>query len=114
MRQVFQRARASFPCVVFFDELDALAPRRSGGASGDTGGNGVSERVVNQLLTDMDGLDGRRNVFVIAAMHRSDVIDPAMLRPGRLDKLLYVPLPHYQENTAFQYNVLYGRIGCHV
>eukprot|EP00644_Phytophthora_capsici_P011026 jgi/Phyca11/104066/e_gw1.9.725.1 len=97
VRQVFQRARASSPCVVFFDELDALAPRRSGGAGGDTGGNGVSERVVNQLLTEMDGLDGRRNVFVIAATNRPDIIDPAMLRPGRLDKLLYVPLPQASE-----------------
>ncbi|EGZ24816.1 hypothetical protein PHYSODRAFT_554855 [Phytophthora sojae] len=96
VRQVFQRARASSPCVVFFDELDALAPRRSSG-SGDGGGNGVSERVVNQLLTEMDGLDGRRNVFVIAATNRPDIIDPAMLRPGRLDKLLYVPLPQASE-----------------
>ncbi|RLN13978.1 hypothetical protein BBO99_00008128 [Phytophthora kernoviae] len=97
VRQVFQRARASSPCIVFFDELDALAPRRSGGAGGDSGGNGVSERVVNQLLTEMDGLDGRRNVFVIAATNRPDIIDPAMLRPGRLDKLLYVPLPQASE-----------------
>ncbi|CAI5705682.1 hypothetical protein KXD40_000816 [Peronospora effusa] len=97
VRQVFQRARASSPCVVFFDELDALAPRRSGGAGGDAGGNGVSERVVNQLLTEMDGLDGRRNVFVIAATNRPDIIDSAMLRPGRLDKLLYVPLPQASE-----------------
>lgn len=97
VRQVFQRARASSPCVVFFDELDALAPRRSGGAGGDSGGNGVSERVVNQLLTEMDGLDARKNVFVIAATNRPDIIDPAMLRPGRLDKLLYVPLPEPTE-----------------
>ncbi|GLE01006.1 hypothetical protein PINS_up009819 [Pythium insidiosum] len=93
VRQVFQRARASSPCVVFFDELDALAPRRSGGAGGSDSGNGVTERVVNQLLTEMDGLDARKNVFVIAATNRPDIIDPAMLRPGRLDKLLYVPLP---------------------
>ncbi|KAJ0394969.1 hypothetical protein P43SY_010125 [Pythium insidiosum] len=93
VRQVFQRARASSPCVVFFDELDALCPRRSGGAGGSDSGNGVTERVVNQLLTEMDGLDARKNVFVIAATNRPDIIDPAMLRPGRLDKLLYVPLP---------------------
>ncbi|TDH70904.1 hypothetical protein CCR75_002923 [Bremia lactucae] len=93
VRQVFQRARASSPCVIFFDELDALAPRRSGGGNGETSGNGVSERVVNQLLTEMDGLESRRNVFVMAATNRPDIIDSAMLRPGRLDKLLYVPLP---------------------
>uniref|UniRef100_K3WFD0 AAA+ ATPase domain-containing protein n=1 Tax=Globisporangium ultimum (strain ATCC 200006 / CBS 805.95 / DAOM BR144) TaxID=431595 RepID=K3WFD0_GLOUD len=99
VRQVFQRARASSPCVVFFDELDALAPRRSGGA-GSEGGNGVSERVVNQLLTEMDGLDSRKNVFVIAATNRPDIIDPAMLRPGRLDKLLYVNLPVASDRLA--------------
>ncbi|KDO20878.1 hypothetical protein SPRG_14110 [Saprolegnia parasitica CBS 223.65] len=93
VRQVFERARASSPCIVFFDELDALCPRR--GMS--DGGNGVSERVVNQLLTEMDGLDARKNVVVIAATNRPDIIDPAMLRPGRLDKLLYVPLPHAAE-----------------
>lgn len=90
VRQVFEKARASSPCIVFFDELDALAPRRG---SGGGGGGGVSERVVNQLLTELDGLDARKDVFVIAATNRPDIIDPAMLRPGRLDKLLYVPLP---------------------
>ena len=77
MRQLFQRAATSAPCVIFFDELDALAPRRGSGA-----GNGVSERVVNQLLTELDGLDTRRDVFVIAATNRPDIIDSAMLRPG--------------------------------
>ncbi|CAM9655034.1 unnamed protein product, partial [Sphacelaria rigidula] len=93
VRQVFQRARASSPCIIFFDELDALCPRRGGGGEG---GGGVSERVVrvvNQLLTEMDGLEARRNVFVVAATNRPELIDPAMLRPGRLDRLLYVPLP---------------------
>jgi ribosome biogenesis ATPase len=89
VRQLFTRARASAPCIVFFDELDALAPRRGGGSEG----SGVSERVVNQLLTELDGLDVRRDVFVLAATNRPDIIDPAMLRPGRLEKLLYVPLP---------------------
>jgi ribosome biogenesis ATPase len=73
--------------VIFFDELDSLCPRRG------SDNNSSSERVVNQLLTEMDGLDERRDVFVIAATNRPDIIDPAMLRPGRLDKLLYVPLP---------------------
>ena len=73
--------------MIFFDELDSLCPRRG------SDNNSSSERVVNQLLTEMDGLDERRDVFVIAATNRPDIIDPAMLRPGRLDKLLYVPLP---------------------
>ena len=90
VRQVFERARASSPCVVFFDELDSLCPKR--GSDGG-GGGGVSERVVNQLLTELDGLDSRKSVFVIAATNRPELIDPAMLRPGRLDKLLYIPLP---------------------
>jgi ribosome biogenesis ATPase len=90
VRLVFERARSSSPCVVFFDEIDSLCPRR--GSDGG-GGGGVSERVVNQLLTEMDGLESRRSVFVIAATNRPELIDPAMLRPGRLDKLLYVPLP---------------------
>jgi len=92
VRRLFGRARASAPCVVFFDELDALAPRRGGGAEGGAA-SGAAERVVNQLLTELDGVDDRRAVYVVAATNRPDMIDPAMLRPGRLDKLLYVPLP---------------------
>jgi ribosome biogenesis ATPase len=77
VRLVFERARASSPCVVFFDELDSLCPKRGG----DSSGGGVSERVVNQLLTEMDGLESRRSVFVIAATNRPELIDPAMMRP---------------------------------
>jgi len=88
VRLLFARGRASAPCVIFFDELDALVPRR-----GSDSGSQATERLVNQMLTEMDGLEGRRQVFVIAATNRPDIIDPAMLRPGRLDKLLYVPLP---------------------
>lgn len=84
---MFKRAKASAPCVIFFDELDSLVPKRG------NENNNSSERVVNQLLTEMDGLEDRKGVFVIAATNRPDIIDPAMLRPGRLDKLLYVPLP---------------------
>lgn len=94
VRQVFQRAAASSPCVVFFDELDALAPRRSSDES-----NEASKRVVNQLLTEMDGLDRRNEIFVIAATNRPDMIDPAMIRPGRLDKCLYVPLPEKDDRV---------------
>ncbi|XP_019338673.1 nuclear valosin-containing protein-like isoform X2 [Alligator mississippiensis] len=87
VRQVFQRARNSAPCVIFFDEVDALCPRRSDCEAG------VSVRVVNQLLTEMDGLENRQQVFIMAATNRPDIIDPAILRPGRLDKTLYVGLP---------------------
>ena len=93
VRSVFSRAKASAPCIIFFDELDALCPKRSG----SDGGNQVTERVVNALLAEMDGVDQRRSVYVIAATNRPDIIDPAMLRGGRLDKLLYVPLPSPQE-----------------
>ncbi|KAG7099734.1 hypothetical protein E1B28_001550 [Marasmius oreades] len=91
IRQVFTRARASSPCVVFFDELDALVPRRDDSLSES------SARVVNTLLTELDGLDARKSVYVIAATNRPDMIDPAMVRPGRLDKLLYVDLPSAEE-----------------
>ncbi|XP_074663171.1 nuclear valosin-containing protein-like [Tubulanus polymorphus] len=88
VRQVFQRARSSAPCVIFFDELDALCPKRS-----HSGEGGASVRVVNQLLTEMDGLEERKQVFIMGATNRPDIIDPAILRPGRLDKILYVGLP---------------------
>ncbi|KAF8903739.1 P-loop containing nucleoside triphosphate hydrolase protein [Gymnopilus junonius] len=91
VRQVFSRARASAPCVIFFDELDALVPRRDDNLSES------SARVVNTLLTELDGLDSRKGVYVIAATNRPDMIDPAMVRPGRLDKLLYVDLPSKDE-----------------
>lgn len=91
IRQVFTRARASVPCVIFFDELDALVPRR------DTTLSESSSRVVNTLLTELDGLNDRRGIFVIGATNRPDMIDPAMLRPGRLDKTLFIELPNTQE-----------------
>ena len=99
VRQVFSRARASTPCVIFFDELDALCPKRGSG-DGASGGNGVSERVVNQLLTELDGLEARKDVYIIAATNRLELIDDAMLRPGRLGKLLYVPLPSTSDRVS--------------
>jgi len=95
VRTLFQRARSASPCVLFFDEMDSLAPRRGSG-----GDNTSAERVVNQLLTEMDGLEARNATFLIAATNRPDMIDPAMLRPGRLDKLLYVPLPPMDGRVA--------------
>ncbi|NXV50987.1 NVL protein, partial [Uria aalge] len=94
VRQVFQRARNSAPCVIFFDEVDALCPRRSDHESG------ASVRVVNQLLTEMDGLENRQQVFIMAATNRPDIIDPAILRPGRLDKTLFVGLPPPEDRLA--------------
>ncbi|KAJ5334377.1 uncharacterized protein N7506_008160 [Penicillium brevicompactum] len=88
VRQVFMRARSSIPCVIFFDELDALVPRRDDTLSE------ASARVVNTLLTELDGLgSSRQGIYVIAATNRPDIIDPAMLRPGRLETLLFVNLP---------------------
>ncbi|XP_077521191.1 peroxisomal ATPase PEX6-like isoform X1 [Amblyomma americanum] len=89
VRAVFARARSAAPCVIFFDELDSLAPNR--GRSGDSGG--VMDRVVSQLLAEMDGLNKSADVFVIGATNRPDLLDPAILRPGRFDQLLYVGIP---------------------
>lgn len=94
VRQVFQRARASAPCIIFFDELDALVPRRTSSLSES------SARVVNTLLTELDGLNDRQGIFVIGATNRPDMIDSAMLRPGRLDKTLYIELPTAEERFA--------------
>lgn len=93
VRQVFERAAASAPCVIFFDEIDALCPRRAQDSSSDSS----SSRIVNQLLTEMDGLEGRRQVYILAATNRPDILDPALTRPGRLDKALYVRLPSPEE-----------------
>lgn len=90
VRDVFDKARAAAPTVLFFDELDSIATRRSGGG-GDAGGAG--DRVLNQLLTEMDGMGAKKNVFVIGATNRPDQLDPALMRPGRLDQLIYIPLP---------------------
>jgi peroxin-6 len=89
VREVFTRARDARPCVVFFDELDSLAPNR--GRSGDSGG--VMDRVVSQLLTELDGIDKVQDVFVIGATNRPDLVDPALLRPGRFDRLVYLGVP---------------------
>merc|ERR1711871_186853 len=90
VREIFDKARQSAPCVLFFDELDSIA-RARGGGGGDAGGAG--DRVMNQLLTEMDGVGSRKNVFIIGATNRPDIIDPALMRPGRLDQLIYIPLP---------------------
>jgi len=88
VRMIFKKAKQVSPSIVFLDEIDSIAPRR--GSHFDTG---ATERVVNQLLTSMDGLEDMENVFVIAATNRPDIVDPALLRPGRFDKLLLLPVP---------------------
>jgi len=93
VRDVFDKARAAAPCVLFFDELDSIAKSR-GGNIGDAGG--AADRVINQILTEMDGMGSKKNVFIIGATNRPDIIDSAILRPGRLDQLIYIPLPDEQ------------------
>jgi transitional endoplasmic reticulum ATPase len=93
LREIFKKARQAAPCVIFFDEIDAIAPRR--GKGGDTQ---VTERMVSQMLTEMDGVEDLKGVTVLAATNRLDMIDPALLRPGRFDLLIEVPLPDEHEH----------------
>ena len=88
IREIFRRARQASPCVIFFDEIDSIAPIR--GIGGETA---VTERVVSQLLTELDGMENMHGVVVLAATNRADMIDPALLRPGRFDKLIQIPMP---------------------
>jgi transitional endoplasmic reticulum ATPase len=95
VRQAFKKAKQVAPSVLFLDEIDAIAPRR--GSSNDTN---VTERVVNQLLTSMDGMETLEKVTVIAATNRPDIIDPALLRPGRFDRLVLIPIPDEKARLA--------------
>jgi transitional endoplasmic reticulum ATPase len=89
VREIFRKARQASPCIIFLDELDSLAPSRSSGSSDSN----VTERVVSQLLTEIDGLEELHNVLIIGATNRVDLIDSALLRPGRFDRIIEVPLP---------------------
>ena len=89
VREVFRKARQASPCIIFFDEIDSVAPVRGSGSSDSN----VTERVISQFLTEMDGLEELRNVVIIAATNRPDIVDPALLRPGRFDRMLLVPPP---------------------
>merc|ERR1719149_114404 len=97
VREVFDKARQAAPCVLFFDELDSIASAR-GGSSGD--GGGAADRVINQMLTEMDGVGAKKNVFIIGATNRPDIIDTALMRPGRLDQLIYIPMPDYESRLS--------------
>jgi transitional endoplasmic reticulum ATPase len=92
VREIFRKAKQVAPCIVFFDEIDALAPCRA-----ENDGTRVSERVVSQLLTEMDGVEELRGVIVLAATNRVDMVDPALLRSGRFDLFLYIPYPDESE-----------------
>merc|ERR1719184_522928 len=98
VRDVFDKARSAAPCVLFFDELDSIAKSRGGGSGGDAGG--ASDRVINQILTEMDGMGSKKNVFIIGATNRPDIIDSAIMRPGRLDQLIYIPLPDEESRIS--------------
>ena len=95
IREVFRRAKQAAPCIVFFDEIDALAPRRGGDIDGHVG-----DRVIAQLLTEMDGIEGREGVIVLAATNRPELIDPALLRPGRFDLVVELEDPNEIERRA--------------
>lgn len=96
VREVFQKAKQAAPCLVFFDEIDALVPRRGSGATDA----GVSERVVGQFLAELDGVEKLKGVIVLAATNRQDMVDPALLRPGRFDVVVEIPLPDEKERLA--------------
>ena len=89
VREAFRKARQSAPCIIFFDEIDALFPKR--GTVNDS--THVTESVLSQFLTELDGVEELKEVFVIGATNRPDLLDPALLRPGRLEKHLYIPPP---------------------
>ena len=91
VRDLFNKARKASPCIIFIDEIDAVAKKR-----GTVLHSGAGEQTLNQILVEMDGLEGRENVIVLAATNRPDVLDPAILRPGRFDRMVVVPMPDYQ------------------
>ena len=97
VRETFRKARQASPCVIFMDEIDSIAPERGKGNGGD---DGVTERVISQMLTEMDGLESLNNVVVIAATNRPDIMDPALLRPGRFDKSIYIGAPDEESRRA--------------
>ncbi len=95
VRDLFNKARRASPCIIFIDEIDAVAKKR-----GTVLHSGAGEQTLNQILVEMDGLEERENVIVLAATNRPDVLDPAILRPGRFDRSVYVPMPDYKERKA--------------
>jgi len=98
VRDLFDKARAASPCILFFDEMDSLARARGGGGGG--GASETSDRVINQLLSEIDGIGSGKTLFVIGATNRPDILDPGIMRPGRLDQLIYIPLPDRESRIS--------------
>ncbi|GAF99324.1 unnamed protein product, partial [marine sediment metagenome] len=96
IREVFRKARMASPCIIFFDEFDSIAPSRGR----HTSDSGVTEKVLSQLLTELDGLESKKDIVVIAATNRPDILDPALIRPGRIDRILLVPAPDEMSRKA--------------
>jgi transitional endoplasmic reticulum ATPase len=97
VRELFDKARAAAPCILFFDEIDSIAKARG---SGSGGASEAGDRVINQILTEIDGVGASKPVFVIGATNRPDILDPAVTRPGRLDQLIYIPLPDLKSRVS--------------
>lgn len=97
VRELFDKARAASPCILMFDEMDSIAKTRG---SGGPGSSEAGDRVINQILTEIDGVGARKNVFCIGATNRPDILDPAVIRPGRLDQLIYIPLPDVKSRES--------------
>jgi transitional endoplasmic reticulum ATPase len=103
VRELFDKARAASPCILFFDEMDSIARARG---SGGAGSSDTSDRVINQILSEIDGMGSGKTLFIIGATNRPDILDPGIMRPGRLDQLIYIPLPdHASRVSIFKANL---------
>ena len=97
VRNLFDKARAASPCILFFDEMDSIARARG---SGGGGASETSDRVINQILSEIDGMGSGKTLFIIGATNRPDILDPGIMRPGRLDQLIYIPLPDRESRIS--------------
>jgi transitional endoplasmic reticulum ATPase len=110
VRNLFDKARAASPCILFFDEMDSIARSRGGGGGG--GSSETSDRVINQILSEIDGMGSGKTLFIIGATNRPDILDPGIMRPGRLDQLIYIPLPDRESRVSiFKANLRKSPIG---
>jgi transitional endoplasmic reticulum ATPase len=111
VRELFAKARSASPCILFFDEMDSIARARGGGGGGG-GSSDTSDRVINQILSEIDGMGSGKTLFIIGATNRPDILDPGIMRPGRLDQLIYIPLPDRDSRISiFKANLRKSPIG---